>query len=195
MGERRKLLGKGRSLSGPHVLVPLSVIASAYKRRVAVPMFGPDDIETSIHQNPLYKRGFYTMALLTSVFVLFGILQILTGHVFGFLVIFLSALIPLATIYSEYFHRPTWVRIRRDGFDLAFRTGVKKSYRWDQVKYLLWNPLDPNKKSFKRKGNCAIQVKGGTPPFPIIDEIGIKFHDAYMAATGQAPPDKTRGRY
>lgn len=147
-------------------------------------------IEKKIFKNGLNKSEFVSSFLLFILFLLIGLFGYYSGQIMGLIMSFVAFGIPIATIYSELFNRPIRVEVRNDGIQLFMRFGKPKNYHWGQLDYLLWNPKDRVRKTFKRKGNCALQFKGHIP-YPVIDDIGFAVTEAYLAATGQNPPDKT----
>ncbi len=141
--------------------------------------------------NPINWSGVIIFSVIAMIPLSLGIIGLLFGYFAGIIFLLLGLLLFLATSYSEIIHRPAWVEVRKDGITLFFRLGGSKNFAWSQIKYLLWNPRDKVWKSFARKGNCAVQFKGKTP-YPIINEIGFAIGEAYVAATGKNPLDKTR---
>lgn len=147
-------------------------------------------IETKYFENGLNKSEFVLFFFITIPFVLIGLFGYYNGQIMGLIMLMFVPLVPLATIYSELINRPIRVEVRKDGVQLFMRFGKPINYLWSQLDYLLWNPKDKVRKTFKRKGDCALQFKGHLP-YPVMDIIGLAVTEAYLAATGQNPPDKT----
>jgi hypothetical protein len=105
-------------------------------------------------------------------------------------------LLPLLAIwYREYYHRPTSVIVKKDGFAMRFRYIPEESVRWQGVERIEIGEGDDSTPRGRRMKTGVVWLRGKSVPFPMTYELANELWNAYVVDIGPPPSNWRRIRY
>jgi hypothetical protein len=146
-------------------------------------------LEQKEYENPPHRQWVvkWMVAVLIVIFFFF-LIDIFDGK-FGSTVIVIcgGAFLLFGIWLREYYRRPKKIKIEKDGIGLIFRYKHPEFIPWQNVKWLLAPPDDPDKlkEAWDRDGYLQLVNKKF---FPLYWPVAIAVREAYREQNGRYPP-------
>jgi hypothetical protein len=142
--------------------------------------------EPNKNYNPPQKSIILFMVALSSFSIFFAVvIGMMNGKIVEMLIagVVIGAIFLLAGWYREYYHRPRYVEVQKDGILLINRYSPTKKITYEQIVAL---------GSFgSKRGGGIVPAKGEN--YMVTSEIAMRFREAYINKVG-VPPREWDGR-